>query len=252
MPPMIAIPTTAGTGSEVGRSTVISLGPDGRKVVIFSPYLIPNVALADAELTIGLPPSVTAATGMDALTHCLEAYVSLGYHPFADTFALSGLSRCGGHLRTAVKNGTVVRARHEMMLAASMGAVAFQKGLGACHALAHPLSAIADLHHGLANSIMLPHVIAFNIEHAMRGYAIAGQALGAKAGADDAARARACLDEVRALIADIGLPTRLSAVGVKREMIDRMVPQAIEDACAASNPRPLTAEAARALYEAAF
>lgn len=252
VPPLIAIPTTAGTGSEVGRSTVICLGEEHRKVIIFSPHLMANVALCDATLTVDLPPPVTAATGMDALTHCLEAYVARGTHPFADVFALAGLARIGAHLVTAVKQGKNLRARHEMMLAASMGAISFQKGLGACHALAHPLSAIADVHHGLANSIMLPHVIAFNLEHAPVAYAVAGEALGVKPVGSHEARARACLDFVKQLIRDIGLPVRLSAVGVRPEHLERMVPQAIADGSHASNPRPLDAESARRLYEAAM
>jgi alcohol dehydrogenase class IV len=251
-PPMIAIPTTAGTGSEVGRSSVICLGSDQHKVVIFSPFMMPNVAVCDAELTVNLPPHVTAATGMDALTHCLEAYVAKGTHPFADMFALAGLARIGAHLVTAVKEGGNLRARHEMLLAASMGAVSFQKGLGACHALAHPLSAVADLHHGLANSIMLPHVMAYNMEHTIQGYAVAGEALGVRPVGSLEARARACLDRVKSIVSECEIPTHLSEVGVKPEMIDRMVPQAMADACHPSNPRPLTAEAARHLYETAL
>jgi 4-hydroxybutyrate dehydrogenase len=251
-PPMIAIPTTAGTGSEVGRSSVITLPPDGRKVVIFSPHMMPNVALLDAELTVGLPASITAATGIDALTHCLEAYVTPGTHPFADTFALSGLARVGAHLRTAVRDGSNLRARHELLLAASMGAIAFQKGLGACHALAHPLSAICDLHHGLANALMLPHVIRFNLDHATRGYAFAGAALGARSDGDLRTRAEACLSTIEALLADLGLPTKLSACGVEPEHVEPMAAQAVEDACAAGNPRPLGLDDARALYLAAL
>lgn len=252
VPPMISIPTTSGTGSEVGRSTVICLGADQHKVVIFSPHLMPNVAICDAELTLGLPPHVTAATGMDALTHCLEAYVAKGTHPFADMYALAGLARIGAHLVAAVKDGSNVRARHEMMLAASMGAISFQKGLGACHSLAHPLSSVADLHHGLANSLMLPHVMGYNLEHTIQGYAVAGEALGVKPVGTLESRARACRDRVVELISDIALPTRLSDVGVKPEHLERMVPQAMADACHPSNPRPLTEDAARLLYEAAM
>jgi alcohol dehydrogenase class IV len=252
VPPMIAIPTTSGTGSEVGRSTVICLGADQHKVVIFSPYLLANVALCDANLTLGLPPHITAATGMDALTHCLEAYVAKGTHPFADMFGLAGLARCGAHMVTAVKEGSNVRARHEMMLAAAMGAISFQKGLGACHSLAHPLSSVADLHHGLANSLMLPHVMAYNMEHTIQPYAFAGEALGVKPAGTLEARAHACRNKVMALIAEMGLPTKLSEVGVRPEHIEKMVPQAMADACHPSNPRPLTTEAARNLYEAAM
>jgi alcohol dehydrogenase class IV len=221
-------------------------------VVIFSPHLMPNVAILDAELTVGLPAPVTAATGMDALTHCLEAYVAKGTHPFADMYALAGLARIGAHLVTAVKEGGNLRARHEMLLAASMGAISFQKGLGACHSLAHPLSSVADLHHGLANSLMLPHIMAYNMEHTIQGYAVAGEALGVKPSGTLESRARACRDRVVQLIGELALPTTLSEVGVKPEMIDRMVPQAMADACHPSNPRPLTTEAARSLYEAAM
>lgn len=251
-PPLITIPTTAGTGSEVGRSSVICLGADQHKVVIFSPHMMPNVAICDAELTVALPPHVTAATGMDALTHCLEAYVAKGSHPFADMFALAGLARVGTHLVTAVNEGGNLRARHEMMLAASIGAVSFQKGLGACHSLAHPLSSVANLHHGLANSIMLPHVIAYNLEHATQAYAVAGEALGVKPSGSADARARACQERVQCIIDAIKLPTRLSDVGVTPDQIETMIPQVMADGCHASNPRPLTPEAARHLYRAAM
>lgn len=252
MPPVICIPTTAGTGSEVGRSSVICLGEHGHKVVIFSPHMLPRVALLDAELTVGLPPHVTAATGIDALTHALEAYVSKGYHPFADMFALNALARIGVHLVRAVQNGRDLKARHEMLLAASQGAVAFQKGLGACHALAHPLSAVADMHHGLANAVMLPHVIRFNLEVAEDAYAIAGRALGADPASSPRERAEACLNRVEDIIADTGLPRHLSAQGVRPEMLDEMVRQAAVDPCVPANPRTFTAEDARALYQAAM
>jgi alcohol dehydrogenase class IV len=253
-PPMIAIPTTAGTGSEVGRSSVICLGEDQHKVIIFSPHMMPNVALCDAELTAGMPPPITAATGMDALTHCLEAYLAKGNHPFADMFALSGLARCGANLVTAVHDGRNLHARNEMMLAASQGAVAFQKGLGACHALAHPLSSVADLHHGLANALMLPHVIRYNSSDAgaRKKYATAAKALGADATGSVEAMAEACLQTIVAITSATRLPQKLSECGVTRDMIDEMVPQAVADPSAPSNPIPLTPEAARRLYEAAL
>ena len=231
---------------------MVSLPPDGRKVVIFAPTMMPNVALCDAELTVGLPPAITAATGIDALTHAIEAYVANGHHPFADAFALGAIARVGAHLRTAVHDGSNIKARHEMMLAASMGAISFQKGLGACHALAHPLSAIADLHHGLANALMLPHVIDFNIEVATKAYARAGLAMGARPVADTMEQARACLDAVRALLVDVELPSRLRDVGVKKSQFKAMVPQALDDASAPGNPRELTKKAAKALYKAAY
>lgn len=251
-PPVITIPTTAGTGSEVGRASVICLGDDGHKVVIFSPHMMPKVAICDAELTLGLPSYVTAATGMDALTHALEAYVSKGTHPFADMYALAALVRVGRYLVRAVHDGSDIKARHEMMLAASMGAIAFQKGLGACHALAHPLSAVADLHHGLANAIMLPHVIDYNVDAVPEAYAIAGQALGADNSGTIGVRARACFYTVGAILDAIGSPRRLAPLGVKKPMIPQMVPQALADPSAPSNPRELTAEAATDMYESAM
>ncbi|MBK8010887.1 MAG: iron-containing alcohol dehydrogenase [Deltaproteobacteria bacterium] len=251
-PPMIAIPTTAGTGSEVGRSGVVCLPPDDRKVVIFSPHMLPEVALLDAELTLDLPPRLTAATGIDAMTHALEAYVGQGAHPFADDFALAALARVGQHLERVVRDGHDLWSRHEMMIASSMGAISFQKNLGACHALAHPLSAVADLHHGLANAVMLPSVVEFNLKAARDRYAVAGVALGAAEAKTQEARAEACLDRVREILEMTGLPTRLTSEGVTPDMIDRMVPQAVEDPSAPGNPRLLTMEAARALYESSM
>src|SRR3954463_8227558 len=160
VPPIVQVPTTAGTGSEVGRSTVLVI--DGTKTVIFSPYLMAKVAILDPELTVGLPPFVTAATGMDALTHNLEAYVARGEHPLADAIAIDGLRRIAGHLKRAVQNGRDLEAREQMLLGSALGAIAFQKGLGACHSLAHALTPVAGTHHGLANSLMLPAVIDFN------------------------------------------------------------------------------------------
>ena len=252
MPPMIAIPTTSGTGSELGRASVIVLGKDKRKVIIFSQYMMPKVALLDATLTTTLPPHITAATGIDALTHALEAYVCKGSHPFAETFALSSLARIGNHLRDAVSDGNNLRARHEMQLAAAMAAIAFQKGLGACHSLAHPLSSVCGVHHGLANSLMLPHVMRYNLPAAHKGYAFAGRALGVRSGGGSRLLADACIDLVDTLIGDIGLPRRLRDAGVQKHQIDQMLPQAMADACHQLNPRPLTREAAGALYYEAF
>ncbi|MEO5731925.1 MAG: iron-containing alcohol dehydrogenase, partial [Byssovorax sp.] len=162
--PMIAVPTTAGTGSEVGRSGVVTLDVNHRKTVIFSPHLMANVAILDPEMTHTMPAHVTAATGYDALTHCLEAFVSKGEHPMADGIALEGLRLVAKHLERAVSHGDDLEARGGMLQAAMMGAVAFQKGLGACHSLAPPLSSECGLHHGLANAYCLPAVIEFNAE----------------------------------------------------------------------------------------
>jgi len=244
LPPFVAIPTTAGTGSEVSRSTVISLRATGRKTVIFAPPLIPNLALCDPELTVGLPPRTTAATGMDALTHCVEAYIALGDHPLCDALALHGTKLVGEHLVRAVEHGGDLDARGGMMKAAILGAISFQKGLGACHALAHPLSNVAGLHHGLANAIMLPHVLDFCTEAAQRPLAEISAALG-----QPGLRAG---DAVRLLLRRIGLPQRLSEAGVNESHIASMVPQALEDASHRTSPRPCTAADLEAMYRSAL
>ncbi len=252
MPPTVAIPTTAGTGSEVGRASVVCLGEEHRKVVIFSPHMLPKLVIGDAELTTGLPAPITAATGIDALTHAMEAYVAKGEHPFADTFAIGAITRVGLYLKTAVEDGSNLLARHEMLLAASMGAISFQKGLGACHALAHPLGAVANLHHGLANAIMLPHIVRFNMEAAQDRYITIGEALGAEPADTDEGRAEACLKRIEELNREVGIDTSLSKHGVTEEMIEKMVPQALADAAAPCNPRELTEDAVRELYHAAM
>jgi Alcohol dehydrogenase, class IV len=162
LPPFIAIPTTAGTGSEVGRSTVITLPKTNRKTVIFSPHLIPSLALEDPELTTGMPPHITAGTGMDALTHNIEAYLSKGYHPICDAIALEGARLASENLPRVMQNPNDLEARGNMLMASMMGAIAFQKGLGATHSLAHPLSTEFGMHHGTTNAILLPAVLEFN------------------------------------------------------------------------------------------
>ena len=238
IPPIVQVPTTAGTGSEVGRSTVLVIG--GTKTVIFSPYLMARVAILDPELTAGLPPFITASTGMDALTHCLEAYVAKGEHALADAIAIDGLRRIGTFLKKAVQNGKDLEAREQMLLASAFGAVAFQKGLGACHSVAHALTPIAGTHHGLANSLMLPTVINFNRMAAEARLADAAVALGADPRAPASDRARQCADLVDQLRTAIGLPRKLSQAGVKREMIPQIVEKALADACHQSNPRPVS------------
>jgi len=162
LPPMIALPTTAGTGSEVGRSAVATMRDTGKKTVFFSPLLIPSVAILDPRLTLSMPARVTASTGFDALTHCIEAYCTRMDHPMAGAIALEGVKLVAAHLADAVNDGQDIAARGGMLKAAAFGAVAFQKGLGACHSLAHPLSAEFDTHHGLANALCLPAVLDFN------------------------------------------------------------------------------------------
>jgi alcohol dehydrogenase class IV len=246
VPPMLALPTTAGTGSEVGRSGVVTLEANRRKTVIFSPHLMPSAAILDPELTLTMPAKTTAATGFDALTHCLEAYVSVGDHPMADAIALGGLGLVAANLARAVAHPSDIEARGAMMKAAMMGAVAFQKGLGACHSLAHPLSNICGLHHGLANALCLPAVVEFNGAVAEARLAEAARALGAKPAS------RALSARLRELRREIGLPESLGAAGVKRDQLAALADGAIEDACHRLNPRPCSRADLAALYEASM
>ena len=241
IPPIINVPTTAGTGSEVGRSGVVTLKATGRKTVIFSPFLMAKAAILDPELTVSMPPRVTAATGFDALTHCIEAYLSNGDHPMADGIALAGIELSAKHLPRAVEAGADLVARGAMMKAAMMGAVAFQKGLGVCHSLAHPLSSEKNLHHGLANALCLPAVCDFN-----------NQAV-----PDRIERVRRMVDlnatslsnALRALREKVGLPSGLSAEGVTKADIPKLADKAMEDACHRSNPRTCTREDMAKLYD---
>jgi 4-hydroxybutyrate dehydrogenase len=242
LPPVIALPTTAGTGSDVGRSGVLTLRSTGRKTVVFSPHLIPKVAILDPELTRSMPPKITAATGFDALTHCLEAYVSKGDHPMADAIALGGLELVAKHLLTAVTRGDDLEARGAMMKAAMMGAVAFQKGLGACHSLAHPLSSECGLHHGLANALCLPAVIEFNESSAHDRLGRVARIFGANGSAGS------CAEAIRELRSHVGLPKGLGEVGVAPEKLGVLSELAFRDACHTSNPRACTRDDLLALY----
>ncbi len=240
VPPIVTVPTTAGTGSEVGRSGVVTLAATGRKTVIFSPHLLARVAILDPELTRSMPPRVTAATGFDALTHCLEAYCATGDHPMADAIALGGLGLCAAHLARAVEQGDDLEARGGMMKAAMMGAVAFQKGLGACHSLAHPLSSEKGMHHGLANALCLPAVVEFN-------QSVVADKLERIRGILDAS-ASTCADALRTLRRRVGLPDGLRAEGVVEADLTKLSAKAFEDACHRSNPRPTTREDLSSLY----
>jgi len=235
-PPFIAIPTTAGTGSEVGRSTVLVI--DGTKVVIFSPHLLADAAILDPELTVGLPAFLTAATGMDALTHNVESYVAKGDHPLADAVAIDGMRRIGKSLKKAVQNGKDLEAREQMLLGSAFGAIAFQKGLGACHSVAHALGPVAGTHHGLANALVLPNVIDFNRMAAEERLADCAAAMGADARMPASERAHMLVKMVDDLRVACGLPRKLSQAGVKRDMIPRLVEKAVADACHKTNPRP--------------
>jgi 4-hydroxybutyrate dehydrogenase len=252
LPPMIAIPTTAGTGSEVGRSFVVTLPETGRKTVIFAPSLMPSVAVCDPELTYDLPPRLTAATGMDALTHNLEALCAKGFHPLADALARKGIELCGRYLVRAVRNGRDEEARAHMMIAAITGAAAFQKGLGAAHALAHALGPVSGVHHGLANAIVLPYVMEFNLGHAAAALAEAAVALGEPPSEDEDRLARRAVERVRAMARDAGIPERLRDAGVMESQLPVLAEKAWEDASHLANPRPCQPADLAALLHAAF
>jgi len=240
MPPLIAIPTTAGTGSEVSRSGVATLQDTGRKTVIFSPHLMPRAAICDPELTVGLPPGATAATGMDAFTHCLEAYIATGVHPLADALAIDGIHRVARSLDIAVKDGSNLGARADMMAAAMEGAIAFQKGLGAAHAVAHALGAISHTHHGLANAVVLPAVMEFNRAASTERLAKVAIAMGEASTQREEMLAGHAIERVRKLNAAIGIPSRLRDVGVREEDLERIAVKALQDASHLSNPRKCT------------
>ncbi|HYM11780.1 MAG TPA: iron-containing alcohol dehydrogenase, partial [Bryobacterales bacterium] len=242
LPPYIAIATTAGTGSEVSRSTVITIAETNRKTVIFSPHLIPTLALADPELTIDMPPRITAGTGMDAFTHNVEAYISKGYHPICDAIAIAGAKLVWENLPLVMREPRNLEARANMMMAAMMGAIAFQKGLGATHSLAHPLSSDAGMHHGTANAVLLPFVLEFNRA------AVPGRLteLAAQFGGSD------IVERVRELNQRAGIPPRLRDYGITEAALPALAGKAIQDGCHQLNPRPCTRDDLLALYRQAL
>jgi alcohol dehydrogenase class IV len=246
-PPMIAVPTTAGTGSEVGRSAVATLAATGRKTIFFHPKLIPNVAILDPRMTESLPAKITAATGFDALTHAIEAFLAKGDHPMADAIALKAIELVARFLERAVKTPGDLEARGGLLKAATMGAVAFQKGLGACHSLAHPLGAEHDMHHGLANALCLPAVLDFNRSVVPGRVAAVARALGVR-GDDEDTLAFECSGAVRALRHKVGLPEGLGALGINTAHLDKLARLAFEDACHSSNPRVCTEQDLAQLY----
>lgn len=254
-PPMIAIPTTAGTGAEVTPWGVITQPADKRKFGFGGPELLANIALIDPALTLTLPPLLTAATGMDALTHLIEAYVSTHNHqPVLDPLILHGIELIGRSLRVAVGQGGDLAARTAVMEAAMLGGMAISSNwLGACHSLAHPLSGIANVQHGIANAIVLPHVIAYNLPVALKRYAQIAQALdpGHHTGGLRQ-RAEHAVSAVRQLLVDINLPTTLRAAGVTEAMIEPLSQQAILDSNWRTNPRTLDQAGLEQLYRAAF
>jgi len=247
IPPIVAVPTTAGTGSEVGRAGVITDETTHTKKIIFHPKMLPAVVISDPELTVGLPAHVTAATGMDALAHCLEAYCAPGFHPMAEGIAVEGIRLVKEYLPRAVADGTDIAARAAMLAAASMGSTAFQKGLGAIHSLSHPVGAIYDTHHGLTNAVVMPYVLAFNrpaIEDRMIR-------LAAWLGLPEPSF-QAIMDWVLALRAALEIPATLTELGVGTERLDELAQMAADDPTAATNPVPAGPAEMKAMFEAAF
>ncbi len=246
VPHFVTIPTTSGTGSEVGRSAIISEDDTHRKRILFAPSLLAKRVFADPELTYDLPPAVTAATGMDALTHNMEAYLAKNYHPMADGIALEGIKLIANSLVRAVKNPDP-QSRADMMLASLMGAVAFQKGLGVVHSLAHPLSTLLDMHHGLANALMIPYGMEFNLAGQEDRFEEMAKALGLESHSGEAV-----IDHLFNLNELVGIPRKLSSQGVKREHLEQLADLALADFCHPNNPKPVTREDFLNMYEQAL
>ena len=245
-PPVIAVPTTAGTGSEVGRAALVTTA-GGRKLGIISKHMIPTTAWCDPELTIGMPATLTAATGMDAISHCVETFCSPKFNPVADAIAIDGLSRAWTNLPVVVERPQDVDARAEMMIAALQGALAFQKGLGLVHSLSHPLGALDKrLHHGTLNAVFLPHVIRYNTPCCAEPIRRMGQAIGVGSAGVDVAAAMSDMNR------QIGLPATLRDMGVIKEDLAGIAEAAVEDHSSATNPRPVTIEACQELLTTAF
>jgi len=243
--PIVAAPTTAGTGSEVGRAGVITNSEDHVKKVIFHPKILPAIVICDPELTVGMPKPITAGTGMDAFIHCLEAYCAPSYHPMSEGIAIEGMRLVKDYLPRAYAQPDDIEARAHMMSAAAMGAVAFQKGLGAIHALSHPVGAMYDTHHGITNAVVMPAVLAASqpaIEQKIRRLAAFLDLEGGFNG---------FLDFVMDLRAQLDVPAGLDALGVSESSYDKIAEMALVDPTAGGNPVPLTRELARAMLEAA-
>ncbi|GAB4359595.1 MAG: iron-containing alcohol dehydrogenase [Oricola sp.] len=242
--PNIAVPTTAGTGSEVGRASVITNSETHVKKIIFHPKVLPSVVIADPELTVGMPPKITAGTGMDAFAHCLEAYCSPHFHPMSQGIALEGMRLVKEYLPRAYRDGTDIEARGQMMAAASMGAVAFQKGLGAIHAISHPIGAVYNTHHGTTNAVVMAAVLDLNRPAIEERIERAAAYLGIPGGFDGF---RAFVVEINA---SLGIPEKLSELGVDTGRIEELVAMALDDPSCGGNPVKLDADNVRALFEA--
>ena len=246
LPYFVALPTTSGTGSEVGRSSVVSENDTHLKRVVFSAKILAKVVFADPELTLGLPPHITAATGMDALTHNIESYLSPAYHPLCDGIALEGTRIAAAALLTAYKEPSNLQARSDMMMASMMGAIAFQKDLGAVHSCAHALGAVCDLHHGLANALMIDTVLAWNYEVVPAKFDELAHVCGVAGGG------KAFVGWLQQLKQNLGIVGPLSKHGVTAEHLPRLVDIATLDICHQTNPRPCTAQDFEALFKAAL
>ncbi len=239
--PNIAVPTTAGTGSEVGRASVITNSETHVKKIIFHPKILPSVVICDPELTVGMPKMITVGTGIDAFVHCLEAYSSPFYHPMSQGIALEGMRLVKENLPKVVENPNDIEARGHMMSAAAMGAVAFQKGLGGIHALAHPVGAVYNTHHGLTNAVIMPTVLKFNRDAIEERIEKLAAYLDIEGGFDG------FFDFIMKMRADMGVPNTLAELGVGADKIDVLAQEAVKDPSAGGNPVKLTLEAAKAL-----
>jgi alcohol dehydrogenase len=242
--PIIAVPTTAGTGSEVGRASVITNSQTHVKKIIFHPKVLPTTVICDPELTVGMPRMITAGTGMDAFAHCLEAYSSPFYHPMSQGIALEGLRLVNTYLPRAYADGGDLEARAHMMSAAAMGAVAFQKGLGAIHALSHPVGAVFNTHHGTTNAVVMPACLTFNRPKIEERIVLAAGYLGISGGFDG------FYDRVLELRTMLSIPDKLRDLGVEAGRIDDLTKLALEDPSVGGNPVAMTFENTRALFEA--
>ena len=241
--PNIAVPTTAGTGSEVGRAGVLTNSQTHVKKIIFHPKILPSVVICDPKLTVGMPPAITVGTGMDAFIHCLEAYSSPFYHPMSQGIALEGMRLANENLPKVFADPNNIEARGNMMSAAAMGATAFQKGLGAMHALSHPVGAVYNTHHGMTNAVVMPPVLLFNRAAIEERIAAAAAYMGIEGGFDG------FYAHIMKMRSELGVPNKLADLGVGKDRIEDLAAMAIEDPSAGGNPVELTLDAARTLYE---
>ena len=242
--PIIAVPTTAGTGSEVGRASVITDSVTHVKKIIFHPKVLPEVVICDPELTVGMPQFFTAGTGLDAFAHCVEAFSSPHYHPMSQGIALEGMRLVKDYLPRAYNDGTDIEARAHMMSAAAMGATGFQKGLGAIHALSHPIGAVYNTHHGTTNAVCMPAVLQMNAPVIADRFDMAAAYLGIKGGFNG------FCDFVQEFNASMNIPRKLSDMGVGTDRIDELTAMALKDPSTGGNPVEMTTENTKALFEA--